>query len=213
MPEPPPQRRKTLSQALHEFFISVTVAYRHLFWSRQVTTLALGPAAAADTSVAIAISSAHDQWFEQVHTHVGPATDSGADFWDRWSAARYLNDEFVLRFRLEWELLSSMTDVLESKAEAQLIAQAARIERVRARIARNGGRRGTGAIVSDDVATLVRDLWGWCARIERAVADVGWDILPPRAQRLLDRLVAYERPATAAPAEKLFPHPDPWRSR
>lgn len=178
-----------------------------------MTTLAPGPAAALDTRAATALSSAHDQWFEQVHTHVGPATDSTAVFWDRWTAARYLDDEFVVRFRLEWELVSTMTDLLEPKVGAQLIAQAARIERIRARIARNGSRRGTGAVVSDDVATLVRDLWGWCARIERTAADIGWETLPPRAQRLLHRLAAFAPPGAPVSTLRLSPHSTPWRVR
>lgn len=177
------------------------------------TTIASAPTAPTETTAAAALSAAHDRWFEQIRIHVGPATKAGAGFWERRAAAHYLNDEFLARFWLERNLPRSMPYFLDAGDATQLTVQAARIERVRARLARNGGRHGTGAVVSADAAALIRDLWGWCTRLEQAIAGLGRDMLPARAQRLLDRLAAFDPPAAPAPTMSLSPHSTPWGVR
>ena len=48
-----------------------------------------------------ALRPIHEGWFEDVRQYLDPALNPGAEFWTRWAAVRYLNDEFLDRFR--WE--------------------------------------------------------------------------------------------------------------
>lgn len=155
-----------------------------------MTSCTIPSAVPSDASVQSLLVSVHDRWLEQVRTFMAPATVATAGFWDRWSATRFLNDQFLDHFNLERTFLTAIVHLLDQKDQARLTEQAIHIENLRVMIDRVGRQRGTGSIVADEAAELVRDLSIWCAEMELAVAELRRDMLPPRVAVLLDHLIA-----------------------
>lgn len=155
-----------------------------------MTSIAMGPVVSSTASVKSLLAPAHHRWLEQVRGFLDPAATGIAGFWDRWSATRYLGDQFLAHFRLERGLLSSIARLLDEVAATRLSAQAAHIDKVRARIDRVGRQRGTATPVAEDVRKLVDDLSTWCAELEAAVTDLRRGEMSSQANALLDRVVA-----------------------
>ncbi len=155
-----------------------------------MTSIALQSAAASDAPVESLLAPVHARWLEQLRDFVDPATIETAGFWNRWSATRYLGDQFLDHFRLERGLLSSIAHLLDADDAARLIEQAAHLEKVRARIDYLGRQRGTGVAVARDTRELVRALPTWCAEMESAAAGLRRDMMSSQANDLLDHVIA-----------------------
>ena len=61
-----------------------------------------------DETVSAALGPVHDEWIKEARQFLLPATSADASFWDRWSAVRYLNDQYTERHRAESELVSEL---------------------------------------------------------------------------------------------------------
>ncbi|MGH7499388.1 MAG: hypothetical protein ACREL3_11130 [Gemmatimonadales bacterium] len=143
----------------------------------------------SNAAVESLLASVHDRWLDQVRAFVEPATIATAGFWDRWSATRYLDDQFLDHFRLERSFLASIAHLINAGSAASLAWQAAYIERICARINDVGRQRGTGATVAAAAGDLVRDLSIWCAEMELAVAELWRSMLSPQTNAILDHLI------------------------
>jgi hypothetical protein len=155
-----------------------------------MTSDTLRSIASSGASVESLLASVHDRWLGQARRFIEPATLATAGFWDRWSATRYLGDQFLGHFRLEREFLASIAHLLESVPVSRLTELGEHIETVRAELDREGRQRGTGAAVAGDADELLREVSMWCAEIELAVVGLRREMLSPETNGLLDRLIA-----------------------
>ncbi len=134
-----------------------------------------------------ALGPIHDRWLADIQAAVRPALLAAATRWDRWTAVRYLGDQFPARMRQERALVRMIPGM--NRAElAEIEAGYDALERLRARIDAAGRRRHTGGVVMVLLAKLLELLAAWCARIERAAAPVPLAALPAEAAELLAEL-------------------------
>lgn len=140
------------------------------------------------------LSPVHDAWVEEVRRFLLPATTSAAPFWDRWSAVRYMNDEFVAHFALQRSLLTELRPLISSNHLDSIDAGTERVARLRLGLDRIGRRRGTSTEFALMAEELLAALELWCAEIELAVRQVDPDHLPDDGARMLAHLESMMRP-------------------
>jgi hypothetical protein len=140
------------------------------------------------------LSPVHDGWVEQVRLFLIPATTSDAPFWDRWSAVRYLNDQFLTHFALQRTLLTELRPLIGPHQLDGIEAGAERVARLRLGLDRIGRRRGTAAEFALMADELLAALELWCAEIELAVRHVDAGHLPEDGARILALLESVMRP-------------------
>lgn len=119
----------------------------------------------------------HAGWLENVRRQVGPALDPGADFWTRWAAVRYLNDEFLDRFQRELALVDELHPFLSEAVSERLRREGALLARLRLEVDRIGRRRGTAAEVAAATRAFLDQLVLWCAEIDTCARGIPWEAL------------------------------------
>lgn len=132
----------------------------------------------------------HRAWLEEARCLLEPALDGGADFWTRWSAIRYLADDFREQFRLEHGLVNELCPFLPAEASERLLRGGDRILHLRLELERlqRRGRRVATSELALGTRDLLEQLGVWCAEIETAAQDVRPDDLPAGAAVLIDQL-------------------------
>jgi len=111
----------------------------------------------------IALENRTDEWLDEVRRHIEPAADPGAEFWDRWTAARYAGDRLLHRLerrsaRLRARGADLPTELLQ--LEHEIHALATDIDEL-------GRRRGTGTAVAARATALLELLPRWIEATER----------------------------------------------
>jgi hypothetical protein len=148
------------------------------------------PSAGSEGTVDLVLSPAHDAWVEEVRRYLAPSAGPGAQFWDRWTTVRYLDDRFIDRFRLESELLDELTAYVPPAEMAKLRGAAERVALLRLDLDRIGRRRGTAAEFTAKAGEFLHALELWCAEIEFATHRVEVAALPVEGDRILAHLYA-----------------------
>jgi hypothetical protein len=143
-----------------------------------------------------ALRGVHEAWVQEARRFLDPAMESAADFWTRWAAVRYLDDEFRDRYDLERGLLAELRPFLAPVTAERLAREGDRVFQLRLELDRVGRRRGTAAEVADAARALLEQLVLWLAEIELGVDGLTRDMLAPEGGSLLAHLEA-ARPATA----------------
>ncbi|HET7471382.1 MAG TPA: hypothetical protein VFJ81_16990, partial [Gemmatimonadales bacterium] len=138
----------------------------------------------------------HDAWVHEARCFLEPAMEPTADFWTRWAAVRYLDDDFRDRYELERGLLAELRPFLGPLTAERLAREGDRLIRLRLELDRIGRRRGTAAEVAGGARALLDQLMRWLAEIEQGVAGLTRDTLAPEGESLLAHMEA-ARPATA----------------
>jgi hypothetical protein len=154
----------------------------------------------ASETVGALLSPAHDVWIEEAQQFLLPATAADAPFWDRWSAVRYLNDQYVDRHRAERDLVAELRPFVSSREFEMLLEGEARIAQLRLALDRVGRQRGTAVEFGYVAAELLRALELWCAEIELAGSHVAAEALPVEARQALDNLLVSSRMRSLVPA-------------
>jgi hypothetical protein len=140
------------------------------------------------------LSPMHDGWVEEVRRFLVPATTPNAPFWDRWSAVRYLNDQFLAHFTMQRTLLAELRPLIQPHHLDGIEAGTERVARLRLSLDRIGRRRGTAAEFALMADELLAALELWCAEIESAVRHVDAEHLPEDGARILALLESVMRP-------------------
>jgi hypothetical protein len=153
-----------------------------------------------DETLSAMLSPAHDVWIEEARQFILPATVADASFWERWSAVRYLNDQFLDRFTAERMLLAELRPFVATRETEMFAAGGDRVAELRLALDRVGRRRGTAAEFARVALKLLEALELWCAGVELSTAHLQPDALPSEARRVLGYLVTAPRvcwPASA----------------
>ena len=135
----------------------------------------------------------HEGWLEDARRHLDPTLTTGAEFWTRWAAVRYLNDEFLDRFDWERALVDELRAFLAEDTSERLRQEGARLARLRLEVDRIGRRRGTAAEVAAASQDLLEQLGLWCADIEAAAGKIPRESLTMEGATLLAHLETAEQ--------------------
>jgi hypothetical protein len=120
----------------------------------------------------------HDAWIEEARRFLTPALEPEADFWTRWSAVRYISDDFREQFRLERELVGALRPLLREEVANRLMQEGERVVLLRLELDRIGRRRGTSAEFAAGADRLLEQMGLWCAEIELAARGITRADLP-----------------------------------
>jgi hypothetical protein len=148
-----------------------------------MTTLAIhATRQVAAIPLAGALRPLHDRWVADACSQVDPLLRTPrADWWERWTAIRYLADQFDARFRQECKLLAAITDLLDRSVAERLEAERDALDRIRGEVDLLGRRHRTAGPVAALAAELLERLAVWCAGIEAATDALDVDELDERA--------------------------------
>lgn len=148
----------------------------------------MSPMVRTATTVGDVLGRVHETWMEQVTTFLTPALNDEADFWARWSVARFLSDQFRDWFRLERALLDALGPLVPDEASRTLATVRAGLEHTVEELVIVARRRTTGLLTARLVRRLIEQLALWYVEVELATAGIETDDLPPEATRLLTTL-------------------------
>ena len=142
-----------------------------------MTAAPLKTASPAEQPLDAVLRLTHEGWLENVRRHLDPALDPGADFWTRWAAVRYLNDEFLDRFHWELALVDELQAFSTEDASERLRREGARLAWLRLEVDRIGRRRGTAAEMAAAARAFLDQLALWCAEIDACARGIPWEAL------------------------------------
>lgn len=137
------------------------------------------------------LRDAHAIWIEETDSFLTPILSPEASFWERWTAVRYLADQFLEPYRREYDLIKELRPFLPAEQAESLLRRGQRIAQLQGKLDRIGRRRGTGrtsAVVARELLEAVRS---WCADIETAAGEIERESLPEEAQRILAEVALY----------------------
>jgi hypothetical protein len=152
------------------------------------------PVIHARTTLGEALAPLHEQWLADVQRVLGPALLGTATLWDRWTAVRYLVDQFAGRLEQERKLARRVPR-LDRDALERIETGYDTLERLRAQIDAAGRHRHTGGLVMLLLQRFLELLAEWCAAIEWAAARVPVATLAAEAVQILTDLQAQASPA------------------
>lgn len=156
--------------------------------SAHMTAASVTSSPARDQPLEEALRPVHNAWIAEARRFLEPALEPGADFWTRWSAVRYLDDEFREQYRRERALVEELHSFLPPVEVVRLMHGADRIFQLRLALDRVGRRRGTSPEVAAATRDLLTQMGVWCAEIELAAAGLTRESLTPEGAALLEQL-------------------------
>jgi hypothetical protein len=140
--------------------------------------------------IAAVLRPIHERWITRTRRTVEPVLAPDANFWDRWTAVRYLDDPFDDRYHREIELVGSLVPFLPSAAAARLTTLTETLDQSRAQLDQIGRRRGVARAVSVVAREFLDLLQLWCTEVEAALGDLRRDQIVGRSGQLLAALEA-----------------------
>ena len=146
-----------------------------------------------DDILAPVLRAAHKIWIRDTSRFLLPVFVREAPFWERWTAVRYMADQFLGQYRRERALLDEVRPFLPPDIAERLTQDGERIGRLQCDLDRVGRRRGTAHPVSVVSRELLQLLRSWCANIEEAAGQIPRDSLPKEGNRLVAELELYTR--------------------
>ena len=143
-----------------------------------------------DQSLEVLLRPIHRAWLDEARRYLVPVLEPSADFWTRWTAVRYVADQFHARYRQERELVDELRPYLDPEEADRLQHSADGLRQLRLELDRIGRRRGTGKEAAPVAAALLGYLERWCAEVETAANGLVPEELPAEARELLAHLDA-----------------------
>ena len=146
-----------------------------------------------DEILAPVLRAAHKIWIRETNRFLLPIIVREAPFWERWTAVRFLADQFLGQYRRESALVDEVRPFLPPDIAERLTRDGERIGRLQCELDRAGRRRGTAHTVSVVSRELLHLLRSWCADIEEAAVRIQRDLLPEEGNRLVADFELYTR--------------------
>jgi hypothetical protein len=132
----------------------------------------------------------HRRWMDETSDWLNPTLATDADFWNGWSAVRYVNDQFDRQYRRGWALVAAILPLLRPADAFMLCARSVVLERTRRDLDRLGRRRGKTEVVAALAHRFLKLLRSWFEEIERVTEELTIDDLPLDGRRALAQLRA-----------------------
>jgi hypothetical protein len=139
------------------------------------------------------LRAAHEIWLRETDELLTPLLAPRADFWKRWTAVRYLADQFLRQYSREWALLGTMRPFIGAHLADELQQDGEQIAELQRLLDQAGRRRGTGLLAADLAGSLLEALRSWCADLEAAASEISRDQLPKNGRQLLTEVELYAR--------------------
>jgi hypothetical protein len=146
-----------------------------------------------DDILAPVLRAAHRIWIRETNRFLLPIIVREAPFWERWTAVRYLADQFLGQYHRQRTLVEELRPFLPLDTAERLIQDGERIGRLQCELDLVGRRRGTGHTVSVISRELLRLLRSWCADVEEAAGAIPRDSLPEEGAKLVADFELYTR--------------------
>jgi hypothetical protein len=134
------------------------------------------------------LAATHDKWMAEAHRVLIPITFSGATFWNRWDAVRYLADRLPVRIRLERELSVQLRLFMEADHARRLRLQGERLCRLQGECNRLAQESGMARELASRTKELLEAVRLWCAEFELATAQVPESVAGDDVMRTLGRM-------------------------
>jgi hypothetical protein len=132
----------------------------------------------------------HRRWMEETSAWLTPALAPDADFWNGWSAVRYINDQFDRQYRRKCALVAAILPLLRPTDAFSVCAATVLLERTRRDLDRSGRRLGATEVVRAVTCRFLDLLRTWLGEIERATEKLTLRDLPAEGRRALAQLTA-----------------------
>jgi hypothetical protein len=142
------------------------------------------------------LRAAHRIWIRETNRFLLPIMVREAPFWERWTAVRYLADQFMGQYHRERALIDEVRPFLPPDAAERLTQDGERVGRLQSELDRVGRRRGTAHTVSVLSRELLHLLRSWCADIEESAGRIPRELLPEEGNRLVADFELYTRTHT-----------------
>jgi hypothetical protein len=132
----------------------------------------------------------HSRWVEETSAWLTPALAPDADFWNGWSAVRYINDQFDRQYQRKCALVAAILPLLRPTEAFALCAATVLLERTRRDLDRIGRRSGATEVVRAVTWRFLQLLRTWLGAVERATEKLTVGDLPAEGRRALAQLTA-----------------------
>lgn len=132
----------------------------------------------------------HRRWMEETSAWLTPALAPDADFWNGWSAVRYINDQFDRQYRRKCALVAAILPLLRPTDAFALCAATVLLERTRRDLDRTGRRLAATEVVRALTWRFLQLLRAWLEQIEHATRKLTVGDLPAEGRRALAQLTA-----------------------
>jgi hypothetical protein len=142
----------------------------------------------AEQTLAPILARVHDRWMAEADGALDPVTDPQATFFQRWTAVRYLWDQFAERFMLEQELIQELHAFIPLEIRERLAMQMDRVNRLHQDLDRLAHQRGVARELARTTRALLEALRLWYAEIEFAAGGIRQEDTSPDVHRLLESL-------------------------
>ena len=139
------------------------------------------PVAPATSSVGAVLADVHEDWMREIADTLSPALSETADFWSRWTIARFLDDQFADHFRLERNLVVALAPLMAPGTAEGLAAAARSVERTATALIEAGRRRESRGLTARLTRRFIDGLALWCVEVEMATVELKEADLPPLA--------------------------------
>jgi hypothetical protein len=141
-------------------------------------------------TVSSTLRDIHRQWMNETWQWIAPALSPRADFWNGWSAVRYINDQFHRQYRRQRSFVTAILPLLQPADAVQLRTGTEALERTRRHLDRVGRRQGMTEVVAALSGQFLDLLGAWFAEIQRVTEELTRDELPLQGRRALRQLEA-----------------------
>jgi len=145
------------------------------------------------SSLGSILRAAHHTWIGEAESYLTPIIVPEASFWERWTAVRYIADQFAQQYRRESSLLNELRPVLDPDVAEALIGQGRRVGQLWGELDRVGRRRGTSRTVAVTARALLDALRTWCDQIAAAAGAIPREALSDEAKGMVETLELHLR--------------------
>ena len=147
-----------------------------------------------DQQLAGHLREVHVRLLQKVRGMLEIARRADAGTWTRWSAIRYVNTAFSVRFERERAAVESLHQELEGSERTRLWAAAELIATLRWQLDHLVGACHHAAEFATVTLKLEGAIEHWCREVEAALGQLAWGEVPEESRQLLVCIDDQENP-------------------
>jgi len=134
------------------------------------------------------LRATHRAWLQDLSERLATVQVPDATVWDRSNAVRYLEEEFVPRFRREAGAVDAAADLLAPAETVRAWAVGELIKLLRVQLAQLVQMPQSGAIFARLVNKLLRASECWCGEVEAIIGALPAEVVGPDLIRRFEQL-------------------------
>jgi len=134
------------------------------------------------------LKATHRAWLGDLSEKLAPVRVLEPNVWERSTAVRYLEEEFVPRFRRETSAVDAVVDLLPPAVTVRAWAAGALIKLLRVQLAQLVQMPQSGAVFARVVNEFLRAFECWCGEVEATIGALPAKAVGPDLSRRLEQL-------------------------